>query len=151
MRWLILLVFTLLTGCAGMTSLESRSAEVSSADRQPLVLVFQKYRGAPYIYGGTDARGFDCSGFIQLALQEAYGLSVPRTTDALARTGTAVRRDQLRIGDLVFFYTSVKQLHAGIYSNKGRFIHASTSKGVIESNLDNPYWQRRYFQARRLL
>jgi cell wall-associated NlpC family hydrolase len=147
----MLLVFTFLTGCAGLASLESGSVELNPVNSQPLVLVFQKYRGTPYLYGGTDARGFDCSGFIQLALLETYGLSVPRTTDVLARTGTAVRRDQLRIGDLVFFNTGVKQLHAGIYSAKGRFIHASTSKGVIESSLDNPYWQQRYLQARRLL
>lgn len=150
MRWLSLLALTLLTGCVGMASLESGPAQVNALSSQALLSVLQKYHGTPYLYGGSDSRGFDCSGFIQVALHEAYGLDVPRTTDALAKSGTAVRRDQLHSGDLVFFHTGVKQLHAGIYSAKGRFIHASTSKGVMESSLANPYWQQRYWQARRL-
>lgn len=113
--------------------------------------VYAQYRGTPYRYGGMDANGFDCSGFINVAYNEAFGLSLPRTTEQLAVNGQPIRRDQLTVGDLVFFRTSAKQLHAGIYTGQGRFIHASTSKGVIESSLDNQYWRQRYLKARRYL
>lgn len=152
----------LLAGCVNFQSLEalnSTSNRSMNAEERPsagrsnasLASVYAQYKGTPYRYGGEDASGFDCSGFITVAYREAFGISLPRTTEQLAVNGNPIRRDQLSVGDLVFFQTSLKQLHAGIYTGQGRFIHASTSKGVIESNLDNQYWQQRYLKARRYL
>ena len=112
---------------------------------------YQQYKGTPYKYGGTDQQGFDCSGFINRIYLDAFNLDLPRTTDELARAGKPIRRDQLQAGDIIIFKTSIKQLHAGIYTENGSFIHASTSKGVIRSSLNNPYWHQRYIKARRLL
>ncbi|WP_154650803.1 C40 family peptidase [Reinekea blandensis] len=162
-RFIAPAMLCLLSGCAGFQSLDAMNGSpatlttatmttpTSAPSKNGLDKVYAQYRGTPYRYGGTDANGFDCSGFIKVAYNEAFGMSLPRTTEQLAVNGQPIRRDQLSVGDLVFFRTSAKQLHAGIYTGQGRFIHASTSKGVIESSLDNQYWRQRYFKARRYL
>lgn len=152
MRLFILctLVF-LLNGCASMQSTTQQQGQPGTQAEQPLTEVYAKYQGTPYQYGGMDANGFDCSGFIKLAYWEAFQQQVPRTTEKLIRHGEPIRRDQLTSGDVVFFQTSYKQLHAGIYLGDNTFMHASTSKGVIRSNLDNIYWKRKYLKARRFL
>lgn len=163
-RLAIMATCLMITGCAGFQSVESlastqyaqtspgsQSTAATSPASAKLNRVFQQYKGTPYRYGGTDASGFDCSGFINAAYAEAFDLSLPRTTEQLAARGTPVRRDQLNIGDIIFFQTSVKQLHAGIYTGDGNFIHSSSSKGVSESSLDNQYWHYRYLKAKRFL
>lgn len=148
----IALIFTiaLLNGCASVQTSTVSSAE-ATRHQASFIEVYSKYQGVPYRYGGMDSNGFDCSGFINVAYREAVQKTVPRTTTELAKAGLPVRRDQLQSGDVVFFETSYKQLHAGIYLDDGTFIHASTSKGVIRSSLENDYWKRRYLKARRFL
>jgi cell wall-associated NlpC family hydrolase len=138
------------TKVAQSTSNQSAKTTPSKTAKK-LSNVYQQYKGSPYRYGGTDASGFDCSGFINVAFKDAFGMSLPRTTEQLATSGKPIRRDQLNSGDIIIFKTSEKQLHAGIYTSDGKFIHASTSKGVIESSLKNDYWHQRYIKARRLL
>jgi lipoprotein Spr/probable lipoprotein NlpC len=146
-----------LTSCVGFSSLDATYTPVQSAQstttqsQQELMQVYSRYKGTPYRYGGTNANGFDCSGFIQTVFNEAYGFSTPRTTDQLARSGTPIRRDQLQVGDVLIFRSSIKQLHAGIYVGNNQFIHASTSQGVTQSRLDNSYWLQRFVRARRYL
>lgn len=113
--------------------------------------VFKRYQGTPYQYGGATAAGFDCSGFIRTAFNEALGRSLPRTTQQMVAMGEPVTRDQLQPGDLVFFNANGKNGHAGIFMGDDRFIHASSSMGVTESSLNDLYWRPRYSQARRLL
>ncbi|MCS3454404.1 C40 family peptidase [Aeromonas rivuli] len=111
---------------------------------------FQQWRGVPYRMGGTNRAGLDCSAFTQLAYQQVLGFQLPRTTESQADLGEAIPRSELRHGDLVFFKTGWDQYHVGVYTGAGEFIHASTSKGVIRSRLDNVYWRKHYWQARRL-
>lgn len=147
----------LVVSCSSFQSIEqsqnssqsTRSHSRNNNALNALNQVYERYKGSPYKYGGTDKNGFDCSGFIGVAFQEALNTSLPRTTEQLASGGQAIRRDQLQAGDIIIFKTSVKQLHAGIYTENGKFIHASTSNGVIESQLRNDYWQQRYIKARR--
>ncbi|MFQ3230390.1 C40 family peptidase [Reinekea sp.] len=151
MRYLAFLLLLALAGCANFQALEdSKPVAQSQIARGSFDDVYSKYRGTPYRYGGTGDGGFDCSGFINVAYQEALNTSLPRTTEQLIKTGQVIRRDQLREGDIVFFKTSAKQLHAGIFVGDGGFIHASTSKGVIKSSLANQYWIDNYIQARRI-
>lgn len=145
-----------LVGCAGFQGVEPLQqglvAGVALAAEEratQLHKVFNDYRGTPYRYGGNDRDGFDCSGFISTAYQEAFGRLMPRTTMGLATGGEPIRFDQIVVGDILIFQTSLKQLHAGIYFGTGRFIHASTSQGVTLSYLDNRYWKQRYLKARR--
>nr|WP_198008344.1 MULTISPECIES: NlpC/P60 family protein [Brenneria] len=111
----------------------------------------QWYR-TPYRYGGLDRNGIDCSGFVYLTFRDRFGIRLPRSTDAQTEIGARVDRDSLMPGDLVFFKTGSggNGLHVGIYDKNDQFIHASTSQGVIRSSLDNVYWKRAYWQARRI-
>ncbi|ELY5988310.1 C40 family peptidase, partial [Cronobacter sakazakii] len=70
-------------------------------------------------------------------------------TRELIHMGKGVDKNKLRPGDLVFFRIK-GALHVGFYDSNGEFIHASTSKGVTRSSLNNPYWQTVYLEARRL-
>lgn len=109
------------------------------------------YVGVPYVFGGTTPRGFDCSGFTRYVFAQA-GISLPRTADAQYEVGTPVSRSNLRPGDLVFFSTyTYGASHVGIYMGSGKFINASSSRGVVVASLDSSYWASTYIGARRVL
>lgn len=142
---LTILIALSLAGCASNQNLSSGNQgtwqpsseavtveESATADR--LWQVFERYEGTPYRYGGTSASGFDCSGFIATAFDEALGRQLPRTTSRMLSSGDVVERDQLRAGDLVFFRIKGKDQHAGIYMGGDSFIHSSTSIGVTRSS-----------------
>ncbi len=108
------------------------------------------YVGVPYKFGGTNPKGFDCSGFVQYVFNQSK-ITLPRTVDAQYKVGKALTLKELKQGDLVFFSTYEKGAsHCGIYLEQGKFIHAS-SHGVMVSNLDESYWKMRYLGARRIL
>ena len=110
----------------------------------------------PYRYGGGDPSGFDCSGFTSFVFASA-GIDLPRTTAQQSATGHWVAADELQIGDLVFFGTSrSKPFHVGlVVSDPGQpltMIHASTSRGVIETEIvSNSYWLPRLTFGRRAI
>jgi cell wall-associated NlpC family hydrolase len=107
--------------------------------------------GASHRWGGTQRDGVDCSGFVMVLYRDLFDRLLPRTTAEQSRAGTPVERGELTAGDLVFFLPPTKTRHVGIYLSDGQFAHASTSQGVTISQLDQPYWQRAYWQARRVL
>jgi murein DD-endopeptidase / murein LD-carboxypeptidase len=107
--------------------------------------------GTRYCPAGTTPSCFDCSGFTSFCFGSA-NVTLPRTSQQQYGVGTEVARDALRPGDLVFFRTSGSGIsHVGIYAGDDRFVHASTSAGVITSPLTDPYWRPRYVGARRVL
>lgn len=112
---------------------------------------YLQYKGTPYKYGGTDKRGFDCSGFVQIVYSNAFGVQLPRSTSNMRGIGKKVSKSRLNPGDLVFFRPSRKYQHVGIYVSNNQFMHSSTSKGIIKSDLDNPYWKKKYRFAKRIL
>ena len=85
--------------------------------------------GAPYRYGAAGPKAFDCSGLVYWSYKQA-GISLPRSSRAQSRVGKPVSRDQLRPGDLVFFYKPVS--HVGIYIGGGKIVHASTRKAPVK-------------------
>ncbi|HEV2358254.1 MAG TPA: C40 family peptidase [bacterium] len=107
------------------------------------------YLGRPYRWSGLGGRGFDCSGLV-VRVFGALGVSVPHSSSGQYQAGRAVPAASLGPGDLVFFrtYTSGPS-HVGIYLGARRFIHASVSRGVIVSSMDDPYYRRRFLGARR--
>ena len=113
-------------------------------------LVYQTWKGTPYRLGGNSRRGIDCSAFVQIGYQEVFDRILPRTTLEQARQGRKVSLGQARKGDLVFFKTGRTLRHVGIYLGNREFLHASTSRGVVISSLDTPYWRRAFWQARRI-
>ncbi len=112
---------------------------------------YASWKGVRYRLGGDTKRGVDCSAFVQRTFREQFGLELPRSTSQQRSSGTPVSRSKLRTGDLVLFRAGSTGRHIGIYIGNNQFVHASTSSGVMISNLDEPYWNKRYNQARRVL
>mgnify|MGYP001814489085 CR=1 FL=1 len=117
----------------------------------------QTFEGTRYKYGGTTKRGMDCSGLVVIAFQKE-NISLPRTTADLKHSGEWVDVKEVIAGDLLFFATkknSRKVNHVGIVTKSRpgfvEFIHSTTSKGVITSNLSERYWYSAYVQARRVM
>lgn len=127
------------------------AATDSSALGHRLVADALDLRGVPYRNGGTDRRGFDCSGFVAYVFGR-HGLEVPRQTAAQFKAGVAVPRNGLRPGDLVFFSTVAPGAsHVGIAIDADEFVHAPSGRGVVRvERLTLPYWQQRYVGARRV-
>lgn len=152
-RIVILIIGVLVIAACGGTATLSTPAKIRSSDTpllQSLKAHYNEWRGVRYREGGLSRKGVDCSGFVYLAYKKRLHRTIPRTTERLARAGREVDTSQLRPGDLVFFKTGWKARHVGIYLQKGQFMHASSSRGVMISRLDNPYWSEAYWMARRL-
>ncbi len=110
------------------------------------------FKGVPYRYGGQSPKGFDCSGFTSYVFKAGAGISLPRSSQGQAKIGTAVSKDNLAPGDLVYFHTYRKGVsHVGVYVGNGNFIHASRSKGITVTNLSDSFYGPRYLGARRIL
>lgn len=107
--------------------------------------------GSPYRYGGRTPAGFDCSGFVGYVYGETLGVSLPRRSEEMVRSGTELERGALAPGDLVFFNTLGRRFsHVGIYIGDGRFVHAPARGGRVRvERMSDPYWAGRYNGARR--
>lgn len=127
------------------------SNTMAATSESTLMSIAKKYLGIPYKYGGTTTSGFDCSGYTLTVFREA-GVSLPRTTGEQYKEGYAVSKSQLQVGDLVFFNTSGKGVsHNGIFIGDNKFIHSSTSRGIMISSIYDPYyWGSKYIGARRV-
>lgn len=129
------------------------SEELESVSRDALLaLLYQRHddwRGVKYRRGGMSRQGTDCSGFAKLTFAELFDIKLPRDTHKQSRTGNDVAREALRTGDLVFFRINKSTQHVGIYLEEGKFLHASTSRGVMISNMSHPYWDKRYWKSVR--
>ena len=115
--------------------------------------VAKRHVGAPYKWGGTTPKGFDASGFTQYIYKKAATkMTIPRTSASQYKIGKAVKQNQLKQGDLVFYATGQKGKvsFVGIYYGKGKFIGA-TSKGVKVVNMSEKYWKQRYIGAKRVI
>lgn len=111
------------------------------------------YLGVPYRFGGNNPQsGFDCSGLVTHVYRETLGMVLPRTARQLATVGSAVSREDLRPGDLVFFNTrGAPNSHVGIYLGDSRFIHAPRARTLVRiDRIDDPGYRNRYEGARRL-
>ena len=122
-------------------------------ERSLLVAHANTYLGIPYRYGGSDRTGMDCSGLVVRLFREVYRSPLPHRTLALFQIGVAIPLRSLESGDLVFFREApgLQPSHVGVYLGEGRFIHASSSRGVIISRLRESYYRRRYAGARRIM
>lgn len=135
-------------------SIALNSSSINLGDEQIVISALkqqhQNWKGTPYQFGGLNKKGIDCSGFVYRTFKESFGHSIPRTSELQLLTGSSINKNNLRAGDLVFFKTSTKVLHVGIYIDNEKFLHASTSKGVMISELSNPYWKSAYWKAKRI-
>ena len=160
---LLLLLPLFIVSCAGAkksktspkSSKSTSKAGVSKEAKTAVGAAF-KYKGTKYKYGGITKKGIDCSGLMCVAYKEA-GVTIPRTSGAQAQTGKRVYIGELQTGDLVFFGSkpkSKKITHVGMVSRVTKdgvyFIHASSSRGVVEDLFSSTYYRPRYISARRI-
>lgn len=110
-----------------------------------LYSVIDRWMGTPHRLGGADGRGMDCSAFVGMVMKDVYGKSLPRTSKDMAQRIKRKYERQLKEGDLVFFSFGKRNIdHVGIYLHNNKFVHVSTSKGVIISDLHDS-WYYKYF------
>ncbi|MCM1310407.1 MAG: C40 family peptidase [Bacteroides sp.] len=124
-----------------------------STDKQVRELIrrARTWIGTPYVYGGhTRREGTDCSGMIMELFLDVYNLKMPRSCAMQRDFSQVVQFDDMQPGDLVFFTTdknSSRINHVGLYIGDNRMIHASSSRGVMESGLGEKYWQNNYHSS----
>jgi hypothetical protein len=116
--------------------------------RSRIIWNAKKYIGTRYNYGGNNASGFDCSGFVQF-IYGKNGIPLPRTSIGQFEQGLKIDLAKAEPGDLVFFKIDFNTIsHVGIYLNKSEFIHApSSGKQVSVDSLDAGYWKKRFAGA----
>jgi cell wall-associated NlpC family hydrolase len=110
---------------------------------------FQIWKGVPHRVGGTDRRGVDCSGLMQIVFRDAFGLNLPRTSREQGQLGRKVEARDMRPGDLVYFEDKGGD-HIGVIVEKGVFLHASSTIGVTLSKMD-VYWWSQLRRVQRVL
>lgn len=119
-----------------------------------IVTYAEKFLGTPYVYGGNGPNSFDCSGFVKYVFTH-FGYSISRTASTQLNNGTAVSKDQLQPGDIVFFKNagdSHAASHVGIYVGGETFIHASSDTREVEySSLVTSNNAKKYIAARRIV
>ena len=131
-------------------SLKERYAAVLDVKKrdiknEELYRFIDNWKGVKHKDGGTGKRGIDCSAFTCLLQKEVYGRRLPRSANNMAAQVKRKYENQLQEGDLVFFdFNGRKFSHVGVYLQNSKFVHVSTSKGVIISNLKDP-WYYKYF------
>lgn len=143
-------VVLLMAGCAGFSeglppTTDARAAVVGQAVAQI---------SAPYRYGGAQRTGFDDSGLVYFAFQEA-GYEIPRAHEGQLRAGQPIRFAEARPGDLLFYHYddgSDYKLHTGVYLGNGQMVHASLKRDeVVNEIVDNPFWFQRLVAVIKIL
>lgn len=117
----------------------------------PLLQQIDHWWGTRYCMGGDDEACIDCSAFTQTMLRSVYGVDVPRTAHEQYKFSAHINDTELKEGDLVFFKSGRYISHVGLYIGNYKFVHASTSGGVTISDLNDPYWSKKYAGAGRVL
>lgn len=106
--------------------------------------------GTRYRYGGTTKTGIDCSAFVRAVYSAAFGIALPRTAREQYRSVDHISSTELKEGDLVFFNTTGGVSHVGMYLSNNKFVHASSGRGVVVSDLYDTYYISRYLGAGRM-
>ncbi|MGX2967372.1 NlpC/P60 family protein [Ursidibacter sp. B-7004-1] len=119
---------------------------ISNANK--VLSTYRQWAGTRYRLGGTTKAGIDCSAFVRTTMSNAFNIHLPRSTAEQKYSGKSISKSDLKAGDLVFFR---KNNHVGVYIGGGKFVHASSSRGVITSSLSEKYWAKTYTQSRRVL
>lgn len=115
-----------------------------------------EFLGVRYRGGGTTTAGMDCSGMVT-AVFNLFDIKLPRSSNQMAQVGEKVEGDDIKKGDLIFFRTNGRKVinHVGVVVEKIgdeiKFIHASTSKGVMVSSTEESYYKRAFAQVNRVV
>jgi hypothetical protein len=154
--FILIILAAMLVGCSSMRRIERQShhevyttlgLEESCRDNFALYKEISMWIHTPHIEGGLTYSGIDCSGLVYMVYKNVYGKNLERNSATILKKNCRkIRRHQLRQGDLVFFNTTgLSRLiinHVGIYLKDNKFVHTSTSRGVMISNLDEDYFRK---------
>ena len=127
----------------------------NSDEKYMLVKVAKSFMGAPYKYGGNTLRGLDCSAYVK-KIYEIFDVQLPRSAREQYHAGSKIAKDELAVGDLVFFKTrryAKFPTHVGIFIGDGNFIHASSGKGRLGVKIDSlssDFYSKAYIGATRV-
>ena len=128
--------------------------DIAMEDNHRLYVEVSDWIGVPYRKAGNSKKGTDCSGFTSSVYKKVFHKKLERNSDDQRRKDCKkVSKSRLEEGDLVFFHngrSTKRASHVGIYLKQGRFVHASTSQGVIVSRLNENYYKRRWMQGGRV-
>lgn len=138
--------------------IDHNQTEASTFENQKIQIVVEEaksYLGTPYKYAGNTRNGMDCSGLMSVCFSE-IGMKLNRSSDGIALQGEDIDLNEVKVGDLLFFKTSKTRAisHVGLVVEVGgdiKFIHSSTSRGVIISSLNEPYWTKAYVKAQKII
>lgn len=145
------LIVIFLSGCVG-----SKKRKIRERRLDTIIQTARSYVGTPYKWGGVNRSGMDCSGLLYVSFK-AGDVNIPRVSSDQAKVGKKVKFHKLERGDLVFFAMGKRRrkiTHVGLVTqvrgkNDVRFIHASSSLGVIEANIYTDYYTKKFRKARR--
>ena len=123
---------------------------------QAIISLAKQKLGKKYVWGASGNKNtYDCSSFVKFVYKK-HGIDLPRTSIMQSKVGKQVKRDELQVGDLIFFDTSKQRKgyvnHVGIYLGDNKFIHASSAKKkVVITSLNKAFYSSRFKGARRHL
>ncbi|MFD2943176.1 C40 family peptidase [Flavobacterium notoginsengisoli] len=155
---LFLLLTVAFTSCKSTSNAVSKN-ESKKENRNLVNNLIEKATdniGVRYKAGGTTKSGFDCSGLVYTTFQ-SENISLPRASYEQAKIGKVISLNDARKGDLIFFKTNKSRQinHVGLItevnSDEVKFVHSSTSKGVIISSTKEPYYKNSFEQVNRIL
>lgn len=141
------------SGQKGKGKTDNSRLDVDPRVGSDLVAAVRRWLGTPYRYGGETKAGTDCSGMVMAVYRDVAGLKLPRSSAEQATYCFNISRGGLQPGDLVFFSSSrggSRISHVGMYVGNGKIIHASTSRGVVESDLAEKYYDAHYHSSGRV-
>lgn len=161
--FLCLLVSYLLTACRSITpgynyrelarAGITLNMDINENDNHKLYLEAAKWIGVPHRSGGSSKQGIDCSGLTCNIYDKVYRIKLERNSESQLRKNCyKIGKQKLKEGDLVFFHgknSKRKASHVGIYLKNNKFIHTSTSRGVIVSDLNEYYWKTHWLTGGR--
>lgn len=135
------------------TYAERLQVDASYVSNKWLYEKIEEWWATRYCMGGSSKQCIDCSAFTAVIAKDVFNIVLLRTAQQQYENTTPIPKEELMEGDLVFFHTSNRRevTHVGVYLQNNKFVHASTSQGVMISDLNDNYWKSKYYASGRMM